>query len=44
MQMCSECGMIYDESEYSKCPNCDIKPMSKENFKKLCQFLWNGYC
>ena len=22
MQMCGDCGKIYDESEYSKCPHC----------------------
>lgn len=22
MQMCPECGRIYDESEYAKCPFC----------------------
>ena len=23
MQMCPDCGMIYDESEYAHCPYCD---------------------
>lgn len=22
MQMCPDCGRVYDESEYSKCPYC----------------------
>jgi hypothetical protein len=22
MQMCGECGKVYDESEYSRCPYC----------------------
>ena len=22
MQMCPECGRVYDESEYTKCPYC----------------------
>ena len=22
MQMCPECGRVYDESDYSKCPFC----------------------
>lgn len=22
MQMCGDCGKIYDESEYSRCPYC----------------------
>lgn len=22
MQMCGDCGKVYDESEYSKCPYC----------------------
>ncbi len=22
MQMCPDCGKVYDESEYSKCPRC----------------------
>lgn len=22
MQMCGECGRVYDESEYSRCPKC----------------------
>lgn len=22
MQMCPDCGDVYDESEYAKCPNC----------------------
>ena len=22
MQMCPECGYVYDESEYTKCPKC----------------------
>lgn len=22
MQMCGNCGKVYDESEYSKCPFC----------------------
>ena len=23
MQMCPDCGLIYDESEYAHCPYCD---------------------
>ena len=22
MQQCGNCGFVYDESEYSKCPKC----------------------
>ena len=22
MQMCPDCGRVYDESEYAKCPRC----------------------
>lgn len=22
MQMCPECGYVYDESDYAKCPRC----------------------
>lgn len=22
MQMCGDCGKVYDESEYSRCPYC----------------------
>lgn len=30
MQMCSECMMVYDESESTKCPFCFVP---KEEFK-----------
>ncbi len=23
MQMCPDCGKVYDESDYAKCPYCD---------------------
>lgn len=29
MQMCPDCGRVYDESEYSKCPFC-----SNDDYKR----------
>ena len=26
MQMCPDCGEVFDESEYSGCPNCNYNP------------------
>lgn len=31
MAYCPECGRIYDESEYTSCPNCRRSPKSWEN-------------
>jgi len=28
MQQCPDCGRVYDESEYSGCPNCDSSQYS----------------
>lgn len=42
MQECSNCGYKYDKSQYSKCPNCKVKPINKETFKKLCKFLFEN--
>ena len=32
MQMCPECGRVYDESEYSKCPYCKGFFFIKKNY------------
>ena len=31
MQMCPDCGMIYDESEYAKCPFCNSDDSGMED-------------
>lgn len=38
MQMCPNCGNVYDESEYAKCPNChpsDDYKISEEDQRKI---------
>lgn len=42
MKKCSECEKIYDDLKCNQCPNCEVKPMSKETFKKLCDFFRNA--
>lgn len=31
MQMCPDCGRIYDESDYAKCPYCDTEDFADED-------------
>lgn len=31
MQMCPECGRVYDESDYALCPNCYDSDTSEQD-------------
>ena len=39
MKRCPECNKEYDESKSNQCPNCEVKSMSKETFKRFCKSL-----
>lgn len=32
MQMCPDCGKVYDESEYSRCPFCYDEEDTRETY------------
>ncbi len=49
MQMCPDCGEVYDPTEYSKCPQCsdDLKEEHGERYFKTCPncgstMYWDG--
>ncbi len=49
MQMCPDCGKIYDESDFSHCPYCSGEIEEEKEIKiKFCScgsyMIWDGDC
>ena len=50
MQLCPFCGKVYDEAEYSHCPECsgELSSNAVERYYKECPecggiMYWDGY-
>lgn len=40
MQMCPDCGRVYDESEYTRCPYCNKAAFLPKSLNTI--VYWNG--